>query len=159
MPSSVLLDSTFQAKLILSQLSRIACNRSAVDAGRYIDPMVLLNGFNRQTDVYSFGMVLLAIGCTGKNREHVRELYNIYPTEQVMEYASDPKLCGVFDRMEMERVIVLGLKCSCPDQLQRPSMEDVMKFLEDDIDLPDITEIAGYQSTIEIMDDICSLVN
>jgi hypothetical protein len=58
-----------------------------------------------------------------------------------MVEAADEKLNGAFDETQMERVIVLGLKCSDPQGKQRPVMLDAMKFLEDGIELPAITEI------------------
>jgi hypothetical protein len=44
-----------------------------------------------------------------------------------------------FDRVEMERVVILGLKCSHPQENERPSMEDAMKFLEDGQELTPAT--------------------
>jgi hypothetical protein len=60
-----------------------------------------------------------------------------------MEDAADGRLCGVFDRIETERVISLGLMCSHQNGKHRPYMVDAMKFLEDGIELPAITEIEG----------------
>jgi hypothetical protein len=54
----------------------------------------------------------------------------------MMKSAADPKLGGVFEMTEMERVIVLGLKCSDPGSRQLPYMVDAMKFLEEGIELP-----------------------
>uniref|UniRef100_A0A8R7NVK9 Protein kinase domain-containing protein n=2 Tax=Triticum urartu TaxID=4572 RepID=A0A8R7NVK9_TRIUA len=135
-PSSVLLDFDFNAKLGVG-LSRTASKNNrilvATDTGTEgnMDP--------RKSDIYSFGIVLLEIACTGKSREQVWELYREEP--EVMEYAADRRLGGIFDKSQMKRVIVLGLRCSHPNGRHRPFMSDAMKFLEDGIELPPILEI------------------
>jgi serine/threonine protein kinase len=153
-PGNVLLDYDFNAKLADFGLSRIIASKTnttlvttAVGTVRYMDPERMKHGklkFNRKYDVYSFGIVLLEIACTNKSREQVRELYRRRAAEpEVMEDAADSRLCGVFDRIEMERVISLGLMCSHQNGKHRPYMVDAMKFLEDGIELPAITEIEG----------------
>uniref|UniRef100_A0ACD5YCC3 Uncharacterized protein n=1 Tax=Avena sativa TaxID=4498 RepID=A0ACD5YCC3_AVESA len=146
-PGNILLDHHFNAKLADFGLSLIACqNRASVvttSAGTraYMDPRLRRHGnveFNREMDIYSFGLVLLETACTEKTmanqgsklREKVWELY-CGSAEPQVEAAADARLRGVFDRKQMERVVVLGLKCSHPEESQRPSMEDAMKFLED----------------------------
>uniref|UniRef100_A0ACD5UX17 Uncharacterized protein n=2 Tax=Avena sativa TaxID=4498 RepID=A0ACD5UX17_AVESA len=155
-PSNILLDYDFNAKLADFGLSRTASQDNAMVLTRaigtegYMDPQCRKHGkveFSRKSDVYSFGIVLLEIACTNKHREEVRELYrrDTAGPEMMMMAAADRSLGGVFDRTQMERVIVLGLRCSDPDGRMRPYMEDAMKFLEDGIELPAITEIEGQQ--------------
>ena len=154
-PSNILLDNDFNAKLADFGLSRIATQgyskvlTTAIGSEGYIDPQCRKHGkvkFGRKSDVYSFGIVLLEIACTDKSREQVSELYRGSATgPEVMEAAADQNLAGVFDKTQMERVIFLGLKCSDPDGKQRPYIRDAMKFLEDGIELPPITQMEGQQ--------------
>ncbi|CAM0878685.1 unnamed protein product [Alopecurus aequalis] len=145
-PSNILLDDGFNAKLADFGLSRIANHNSttlptlAMGTTGYMDPQCMKNGlvkYGRHTDVYSFGIVLLDIACTDLSRQQVWELYRPSAESQV-EAIADARLRGVFDRKEMERVVVLGLMCSDPDRNKRPSMHDAMQFLEDGTELPNI---------------------
>ncbi|XP_047057735.1 probable L-type lectin-domain containing receptor kinase S.7 [Lolium rigidum] len=148
-PGNILLDLDFTAKLADFGLSRTFASKNdttlvttAIGTVGYIDPECMKNGdvkFQRKSDVYSFGIVLLEIACR-KTREEVLERYRSKAEPSMVE-AADEKLNGAFDETQMERVIVLGLKCSDPQGKQRPFMLDAMKFLEDGIELPAITEI------------------
>lgn len=162
-PSNILLDNDFNAKLADFGLSRIASKDNtevltlAIGTEGYMDPQCKKHGkvvFGRKSDVYSFGVVLLEIACTNKSTEEVRDLYRSSGAgPKVMEDAADPKLGGAFDKTQMERVIALGLKCSEPEKKRRPYMVDAMKFLEDGIELPAISEIedqCGAPNTISL---------
>uniref|UniRef100_A0ACD5TS09 Uncharacterized protein n=1 Tax=Avena sativa TaxID=4498 RepID=A0ACD5TS09_AVESA len=152
-PGNILLDYDFNAKLADFGLSKIVASKkitvvytTAIGTVGYMDPKCMKDGkvqFNRKSDVYSFGILLLEIA-SRNTREQVMELYRSSAEPRMVEVA-DEKLDGVFDKTQMERVIVLGLTCSQPDEKQRPYMKDAMKFLEDGIELPAITEINGQQ--------------
>jgi serine/threonine protein kinase len=152
-PGNILLGNDFNAKLADFGLSKIIASKNnttlvttAIGTIGYMDPKCMKDGkvnFNRKYDVYSFGILLLEIA-SRKSREQVMEQYRNSAEPPMVEVA-DEKLNGVFDKTQMERVIVLGLKCSEPDEKQRPYMVDAMKFLEDGIELPDTTEIEGQQ--------------
>ncbi|KAK1670261.1 hypothetical protein QYE76_058420 [Lolium multiflorum] len=174
-PGNILLDDHFNAKLADFGLSLITSKKRATavayseGANGYMDPQLkkfgVLMEHNRKSDVYSFGILLLEIACIiavdaigkskgenpeRKSREDIWELYNRSPEPQV-EAAADPKLRGVFDRKQMERVVVLGLACSQLEETQRPSMEDAMKFLEDGQDLPATTQgEVGYSAPCSV---------
>jgi serine/threonine protein kinase len=144
-PCNILLDKAFNAKLADFGLSRIAnednetLRITAEGTVGYMDPQCMGNGkvrFNRRSDVYSFGIVLLEIACTNLTREQVCDLYT-RGAAGAME-AADARLNGEFDRMQMERVVVLGLSCSCPVGAQRSTMEEAMDVLEHDAPLPDL---------------------
>ncbi|KAF2932661.1 hypothetical protein DAI22_04g014700 [Oryza sativa Japonica Group] len=124
-PGNILLDENFNAKLADFGLSRIANPDNnamlqttmtiAVGTEGYIDPQCKKDGtvrFNCPSDVYSFGIVLLEITCTGKSREQI---------------------CGL---REMERVIILGLWCSAFETKDRPTMQQAMDVLERNAPLP-----------------------
>uniref|UniRef100_A0A0D3GZW9 Protein kinase domain-containing protein n=1 Tax=Oryza barthii TaxID=65489 RepID=A0A0D3GZW9_9ORYZ len=146
-PGNILLDKSFNAKLADFGLSRIANMDSAtllttaVGTVGYIDPQCIKDGkvrFNRSSDVYSFGILLLEIACTGNSREHIWDLYE-GGGNFVVESADKRLLAteGGFDNIEMERVIVLGLWCSSSEKDRRPTMWDVMDILNHGAPLPD----------------------
>jgi hypothetical protein len=109
--------------------------------------------FNRKSDIYSFGIVLLEIACTKKSREEVWQMRGGSAQQVQVDVVVDARL-HFFDRTEMERVVVLGLKCSHPEEAQRPSMEDAMKFLEDGKELPDTTQgVDGYSASCTVNEE------
>ncbi|KAI4979036.1 hypothetical protein ZWY2020_015789 [Hordeum vulgare] len=158
-PSNILLDDEFNPKLADFGLSRAADNillvdnefiptvmTTAIGTVGYMDPKLMKNDkveFNRRTDVYSFGIVLLEIACGKKPREEI--LRSSRTGAQFVKNIADPKLTGDFNMTQMERVVLLGLRCSHPDAKQRPLMEDAMKYVEDDKELPAITQREGHE--------------
>ncbi|KAF7062795.1 hypothetical protein CFC21_069356 [Triticum aestivum] len=150
-PGNILLNEYFNAKLGDFGLSMIASkNRAtvvttAVGSVGYMDPHLMKDGaveFSRKSDVYSFGIVLLKIARTQKSREEVWQMRGGSEQQVHVDGVVDERL-RFFDRTEMERVVVLGLKCSHSAEAQRPSMEDAMKFLEDGQEFPATTQGDG----------------
>lgn len=140
-PSNILLDKNFNAKLADFGLSRIAdqdnsiVETTAVGTEGYLDPQCRKPGmvtFNKDSDIYSFGIVLLDIACR-KRREQVWQLYS---KNSVLD-AADGKL-GDINKSEMERVIVLGLWCSFLETTKRPNIQKVVDVLEHGAALPDL---------------------
>ncbi|XBI97563.1 hypothetical protein VPH35_017905 [Triticum aestivum] len=152
-PGNILLDNNFNAKLADFGLSRIGNQdnvtlmTTAVGTEGYIDPECRKAGkvkFNLSSDVFSFGIVLLDITCTGKSREQV---WDLYVRGRVME-ATDDRLhgCGDSDMRQMERVAILGLWCSLPDSRKRPTSKEAMEVLERGVSLPDLNHLLNTTS-------------
>ncbi|KAK3420805.1 hypothetical protein EUGRSUZ_G00265 [Eucalyptus grandis] len=57
--------------------------------------------------------------------------------------ARDPKLGAEFVEEEMELVLKLGLMCSHPEPLMRPSIRQILHYLEGDIPTPELSSIGG----------------
>jgi serine/threonine protein kinase len=138
-PGNILLDSEFNAKLGDFGLSRVAENGGetalqtrAVGTALYMDPLTMKDGhvdFRRSSDVYSFGIVLLEIAHGENDPFLVHKLRTDLPETFVKDFA-DKKLDGKFIKTEMERVILLGLRCTERDENQRPSLITATHFLE-----------------------------
>nr|XP_051211032.1 L-type lectin-domain containing receptor kinase IX.2-like [Lolium perenne] len=138
-PGNILLDNEFNAKLGDFGLSRvakdgeeIALQTRAVGTALYMDPLCMKDGhvdFRRSSDVYSFGIVLLEIAHGENDPFLVHKLRTDLPETFVKDFA-DKKLDGKFIKTEMERVILLGLRCTEREENQRPSLITATYFLE-----------------------------
>ncbi|KAF5205510.1 Receptor lectin protein kinase-like [Thalictrum thalictroides] len=109
----------------------------------YIAPELARTGkATVRTDVFAYGTLLLVVAC-GKRPvdpvvghstllDWVTECYN---ADRVMDVV-DPKLNSSYVIEEMELVLKLGLLCSHWNPESRPSMRQVMRFLDGDDPLP-----------------------
>lgn len=109
------------------------------------------------TDVYAFGMFLLEVSCGRRPIDNqdagcdfvlVDWVYECWKKGAILE-AGDPKLEGSYATDEMELVLKLGLLCVQPKAEARPTMREVVRFLDKDAPIPDIPsdldpEINGF---------------
>ncbi|XP_074318382.1 L-type lectin-domain containing receptor kinase IX.1-like [Silene latifolia] len=152
--SNVMLDSNFNAKLGDFGLARLVDHgltgsQTTVLAGTlgYMAPECLVTGkANKQSDVYSFGVVALEISCGRRPVESNLEpkpskvrmiewVWTLYG-KGILLKAVDERLEGVFDAMQIECLMVVGLWCCHPDHSQRPSIRQVLNVLNKDSPLP-----------------------
>ncbi|GJN10349.1 hypothetical protein PR202_ga28436 [Eleusine coracana subsp. coracana] len=99
-----------------------------------------------RTDVFSFGTFLLEVTCGRRpvcnTVQHGRKLL----VDRVLEYWNkgalmevDPKMLGNYNREEARLVLTLGLMCSHPFPRDRPTMRQVIQYLDGDAPLPELT--------------------
>nr|KYP36960.1 Lectin-domain containing receptor kinase A4.3 [Cajanus cajan] len=149
--SNIMLDSSFNAKLGDFGLARLVDHekgsQTTLIAGTrgYIAPEYVITGKSyKESDIYSFGVVLLevasgrkAIDLNAKDGqvtivEWVWEMYELGELRKV----ADPKLCGEFHEEQMERLVATGLWCAHPNYRFRPSVMQVIQMLKFEAELP-----------------------
>ncbi|KAM3256995.1 hypothetical protein ACQJBY_049399 [Aegilops geniculata] len=155
-PSNIMLDSSNCTKLGDFGLARLADHGAEPQATQvlagtvgYMDPeFVCSQRRGTESDVYSFGIVLLEIAsgmrpvALGQPAEAsvqlLRRVWDMYDRNSILD-AADRRLTGDFDGHQMERVLVTGLWCAHRHKSQRPSIEQAMVALrrcEDDFESP-----------------------
>ncbi|KAL6987658.1 hypothetical protein U1Q18_013405 [Sarracenia purpurea var. burkii] len=98
------------------------------------------------TDVYAFGAFLLEVAC-GRRPIDPRApaeilvlvdcVFSFWTKNEILR-AVDSKLGNDYDAEEVE---ILGLLCSQLDPMARPTMRQVLQFLERDIPLPELSSL------------------
>ncbi|XP_042490856.1 L-type lectin-domain containing receptor kinase IV.2-like [Macadamia integrifolia] len=97
-------------------------------------------------DVFAFGVFLLEVACGRRSVEtHASEerfvlvewVFSSWSTGTILETV-DPKLERNYEVEEMELVLKLGLLCSHSIQSTRPSMLQVVRYLEEELPLPEL---------------------
>ncbi|KAL3629872.1 hypothetical protein CASFOL_026184 [Castilleja foliolosa] len=144
--SNVLIDRDMNARLGDFGLARSydhaknSHTTSVVGTIGYIAPELTRTGkASKSTDVFAYGILLLEVAC-GRGPvvyEAARNMILVDWVAECMESghifdAVDGKLNSVYDAEEMELVLGLGLLCSHTKAENRPSMRQVMKYLNGD---------------------------
>ncbi|XP_038702498.1 L-type lectin-domain containing receptor kinase IV.1-like [Tripterygium wilfordii] len=101
------------------------------------------------TDVFAFGAFLLEVACGRRPIEPQAPTEDLILVDWVFSYwirseiieARDPNLGTDYVAGEVEMVMKLGLLCSHSDPFARPSMRQVVQYLEGDVALPDLSYI------------------
>ncbi|KAH7867354.1 hypothetical protein Vadar_032438 [Vaccinium darrowii] len=98
-----------------------------------------------KSDVFAFGTLLLEVVCGRrpiKPKAAPRELvlvdwvWDMWQEGDVFGVV-DPNLKGAFDEIEVSMVLKLGLMCSNEVPMVRPSMRQVVRYLDGEAPLPD----------------------
>ncbi|KAI3696760.1 hypothetical protein L6452_29291 [Arctium lappa] len=154
--SNIMLDEGFNAKLgdfgLARRIEHDKSPDATVAAGTmgYLAPEYLLTGrASEKTDVFSYGAVVLEVA-TGRrpierdsigsakprgNSNLVEWVWGLHREERLLA-AADPRLCGEFDEAEMRKVLLIGLVCSHPDPVVRPTMRTVVQMLVGEAEVP-----------------------
>ncbi|KAK2985436.1 hypothetical protein RJ640_021140 [Escallonia rubra] len=138
-PNNVMLDSNYNAHLGDFGLARLLQNDTSVTtmvAGTpgYLAPEVSYTGrATPESDVYSFGMVVLEVVCGKRSRGIMDEnslvdfVWSLYENGTLLKCV-DQRLQGNYDEEQVKRTLTLGLACLHPDYLFRPRMRKVVQI-------------------------------
>ncbi|RZC93635.1 hypothetical protein C5167_007672 [Papaver somniferum] len=157
--SNVLLDGEMNARLGDFGLSRLydrgtnPRTTNVVGTLGYIAPEMIKTGrATTSSDVYSFGAFLLEVACgrrpiemhkseTEEGEVLVDWVLYCWRSGRILQ-TSDPNLMNEYVKEEMELVLKIGLLCSRNNPKARPSMRQVMQYLDGDVLFPE-TELWG----------------
>ncbi|KAL5718652.1 hypothetical protein ACHQM5_011532 [Ranunculus cassubicifolius] len=160
--SNVLLDADFNGKLGDFGLARLYDHGTnpqtthVVGTLGYIAPEMTRDGkATTSTDVYGFGAFLLEVACGRRPIEPRAGHGNIVLVDWVVSAwrkgrileTADPNLGSRYVKEEMEMVLKLGLLCSHDKPTSRPTMRQIVQFLEKDAPLPELnpeTNASGH---------------
>nr|GEV35840.1 serine-threonine/tyrosine-protein kinase catalytic domain-containing protein [Tanacetum cinerariifolium] len=161
--ANILLDQNFVAKISdfgLSKLSFAGLDKSTVISNvcgtlGYCEPECMITGMlQKESDVYSFGMVLFEVFCgrlcTVKDNDYIllsgplaREFYDKKRLEEII----DPSLKEHLNSDSLNKFSEIAYRCLHYDRMQRPPMdlvlvvkelEDLLKIQEEMIRLRDL---------------------
>ncbi|GLT96200.1 hypothetical protein SLE2022_138430 [Rubroshorea leprosula] len=154
--SNIMLDSEFNAKLGDFGLARTVQDKGkthhstleiAGTPGYMAPETFLISRATVETDVYSFGVLLLEVVCgrkPGKQNEDdtynssiVNWIWDLYNKGRIVDVA-DPRMEGKFEKEEMECVLILGLACCHPNPNYRPSMKIALQVLTGEVEPPQV---------------------
>ncbi|XP_034676016.1 L-type lectin-domain containing receptor kinase S.6 [Vitis riparia] len=146
--SNIMLDSEFNAKLGDFGLAEIyehssITREATIPAGTmgYLAPEYVCYGVpTEKTDVYSFGVVMLELATGRKPVDDDRSVlldwvWDLREKGTLM-LAADFRLMGRFNRVEMERMLMVGLSCAHPNHKKRPTVKKAARILRGEAPLP-----------------------
>ncbi|XP_042497648.1 L-type lectin-domain containing receptor kinase IV.1-like [Macadamia integrifolia] len=156
--SNVLLDGEFNARLGDFGLARLYGHGNEPQtthvAGTlgYIAPELSRTGrANTSTDVFAFGAFMLEVACGRKpinprasgDEEVVLVdwVFSCWSRGAILDTV-DPKLGINYVEREMELVLEIGMLCSNWVPTARPTMRQVMQYLEGELPLPDLSSLS-----------------
>ncbi|KAF8397432.1 hypothetical protein HHK36_016348 [Tetracentron sinense] len=156
--SNVLLDSELNGRLGDFGLARLYEHGSNSSTTRvagtlgYIAPELTRTGkATTSSDVFAFGAVLLEVTCGRKPVEAKALPEEMILVDWVWEKwregrmvdVVDPRLGGEYDEREVVMVLKLGVMCSNGAPGARPSMRQVVRYLEGEVVVPEALNAPG----------------
>ena len=176
--SNVMLDNEFNGRLGDFGLARLYDHGTdpqtthVIGTLGYVAPEHMRTGkATTNSDVFAFGAFLLEVACgrrpieTRRQRDEmvlVDKVFSCWNRGNILE-AMDQNLGTDFIVEQVELVMKLGLMCSHSEPDARPSMRQVVEYLEGNICLPNL-ELLGLSSSNltfarpEGLDDVVSMV-
>lgn len=159
--SNVLLDGELNGKLGDFGLARLYDHGTdpqtthVVGTLGYLAPEHTRSGkATTSTDVFAFGAFMLEVACgrrpiqaNGPPEDSILVdwVFSHLSRGEIME-ARDPNYGTSYVAKELELVLKLGLMCSHSEAAARPSMRQVVQYLEGDVPFPDLSSL-GLSST------------
>ncbi|KAG9151480.1 hypothetical protein Leryth_015085 [Lithospermum erythrorhizon] len=153
---NVLLDSEMNGKLGdfgLAKLYEHGANPSTtrvVGTLGYLAPELTKTGKpTTSSDVFAFGALMLEVVCGRRPIEPkalpeelvlVDWVWDKWKTEDILKVV-DTRLSSEYDEVEVIMVIKLGLMCSNDDPAKRPSMKQVVRYLDGEAVLPAVVAV------------------
>ncbi|XP_021856967.2 L-type lectin-domain containing receptor kinase S.4 [Spinacia oleracea] len=152
--SNVLLDGEFNGRLGDFGLARLHDHGADLGTTRvvgtlgYLAPELSRTGHvTTSSDVFACGALLLEVVCGRRPIEPrftseeelvlVDWVWSKWNQGKVMEVI-DPKIKGKHDEKEVLMVLKLGLMCSSDEPRYRPSMRQVVRYLDGEMELPEV---------------------
>lgn len=145
---NIMLDADFNAKLGDFGLAEVyehssITREATIPAGTmgYLAPEYVYSGVPTvKTDVYSFGVVMLEVA---SGRRPVNEdgtvlvdwIWDLWEVGKLIE-ASDSRLMGNYNIVEMERMLMVGLFCVHPNHEKRPTVKEAARILKGEAPFP-----------------------
>jgi serine/threonine protein kinase len=154
-PSNVLLDKEMNGRLGdfgLAKLYEHGANPQTtrvVGTTGYLAPELVRSGkATPLTDVFAFGTFILEVACGQRPiRQDEQGIQTPLLVDWVLNHwhndslaeTVDPRLRGEYNSDEVFRVLKIGLLCSHPSATSRPSMQQVLQYLDGEVPLPELT--------------------
>jgi len=166
--SNVLLDSEMNGRLGDFGLARLFDHGTdpqtthVVGTMGYLAPELVNTGkATPLTDVFAFGAFLLEVTCgqrpvnnnTRDNQEVLVDWVLEHWHKGSLTDTVDPKLQGHYNVDEACLALKLGLLCSHPFTNVRPNMQQVVKYLDGDLPLPELSHTHMSFSLLSLMQD------
>ncbi|XP_022139790.1 L-type lectin-domain containing receptor kinase VII.1-like [Momordica charantia] len=146
--SNVLLDKEMNGRLGDFGLARVHAHGQVASTTRvvgtmgYIAPELIRSGrASAQSDVFGFGVMILEVMCGRRPIEEGKtplvEWARRLAVEGELRAAVDERVRkkGGWSEEEVERVLHLGLLCAHPDPAARPTMRQIVKVLEGNLEV------------------------
>ncbi|KAL2479407.1 Lectin-domain containing receptor kinase VI.3 [Abeliophyllum distichum] len=158
--SNVLIDGDMNARLGDFGLARLfdhgqnSHTTNVVGTIGYIAPELTRTGkASKSTDVFAYGILLLEVAC-GRTPVVYEPDRNVILVDRILDClqmsnifdAVDPKLKSTYTIEEMELVLGLGLLCSHRKPEARPTMRQVIRYLNRDEILPVFDNLNSFGS-------------
>ncbi|WZZ00180.1 hypothetical protein YC2023_072508 [Brassica napus] len=151
--SNVMLDAEFNGRLGDFGMARFhddwadTATTAAVGTIGYMAPELSTVRASTATDVYSFGAFLLEVTCGRRPVDPALPEERRYLVKWVCQCwkmasllgARDLRMRGEISSEEVEMVLKVGLLCTNALAEMRPSMEEVVQYLNESLKLPDIS--------------------
>ncbi|GJM84658.1 hypothetical protein PR202_ga00349 [Eleusine coracana subsp. coracana] len=153
-PSNVLLDAEMNARLGDFGLARLydrtgggPQSTHVVGTMGYLAPeLAHTRRVTPATDVFAFGSFVLEVACGRRPIDHrddgpsallVDRVLDLWRKGGALADAADARLAGDFPAGEMAAALKLGLLCAHPLPAARPTMRQVVQYLDGDAEVPD----------------------
>ena len=162
--SNVLIDADMNGRLGDFGLARlydhgtISHTTSVVGTIGYLAPELTRTGkASTSSDVFAYGVLLLEVACgkrpirpaNSESGDHFVLMDWVFECNQAGRIldTADPRMNGVYDGEEVERVLRLGLVCSHQRPESRPTMRQVIRYLSGDDPIPVVNDWAAPDSS------------